>query len=236
MNYYHPYNTGVASRNWQDGEIAFLKSHETFLNKDHRDLVASGYLPRGATNHPVIILQAGPDRAIVTTVSAYNSGADTNFLPPWRMFAHRDKHYDDFHAFVGTKLPPRSTHDHLRLCNPGAKMNKPQASWVYIKSFFTVPYSVLIPWNRVPQQLRVSKESLMQLRADIQRKYRVQLQDAKSRLTMCSRDAESILDHSNSRNCQMAQEPEVYGSPLRHANSTRCRSLPNSPLRRSRRP
>ncbi|KAI3401606.1 hypothetical protein diail_10207 [Diaporthe ilicicola] len=169
-------------RPWQDGDIAFLKGYEYFRNKDHENLIASGYVHRSATNHPVIILQAGPGGAIITTISAYNSGPETNFFPPWRMSFHREKLLDDFHAFVGTELPPNSSHNHLKLSDSQAKLNKPKASWVHVKNFWTVPYSVLLRWNKVPGRLQVSKESLAQLNTDIERKYTAQLQDARSRL------------------------------------------------------
>lgn len=172
-----------ASRPWQDGEIAFLKSCDYFQPKDHRNLIASGYLHPKATSHPVIILEAIASCAIVTTVTAFNSGPHNKFFPPWRMLAHQEKHLDDYYAFIGTELPRNSRNTHLKLSDSGAKMNKPQASWVYIKNFFTVPYTVLLPWDKVPQQLRVSEESLAQLRADIERKYSFQLQSARSRLT-----------------------------------------------------
>lgn len=206
------YQSGTAKHIWQDGDIAFLKNYKTFLEKDHRDLIASGYLHRGATNHPVILLQAGSGRAIVTTVTAFNSGAETNFCPPWRMPVHRHKHLDDFHAFTGTELPPNSRHSHLQLCDPGAKMNKPQASWVYIKHFFTVPYTVLLRWNKVPQQLAVSKESLTQLRADIERKYSVQLRDSRSRLTTGSRAAVSNPRQSTSQTRHIHQPSRAHRS------------------------
>lgn len=219
MHRHSSHQPGAARRTWKDGDIAFLKNYENFREKDHRDLIASGYLHQGATNHPVIILQAGPGRAIVTTVTAFNSGAETNFCPPWRMPAHQHKYLDDFHAFTGTELPPNSSHAHLQLCNPGAKMNKPQASWVYIKHFFTVPYTVLLRWNKVSQQLAVSEESLTQLRADIQRKYSVQLQDARSRLTTGSRGTVSNPRQSTSQTRHIPQHVQVHRSchtPYKH--------------------
>ncbi|KAG6363386.1 hypothetical protein INS49_008485 [Diaporthe citri] len=162
-----------ANRIWQDGEIAFLKGSEHFSAKDYQDLIASGHLHPKAARHPVIILTAGPGRAIVTTVTAFNSGPQNNFLPPWRMLAHQEKNLDDYHAFIGTKLPPQSPNAHLKLSDSAAKMNKPRASWVYIKHLYTVPYTVLLRWDKVIQQLRVSEGSLAQLRADIERNYGV---------------------------------------------------------------
>lgn len=196
-----------ANRTWQDGEIAFLKSSEYFLAKDHQHLIASGHLHPKAAGHPVIILKAGPDRAIVTTITAFNSGPQNNFLPPWRMHAHQEKHMDDYHAFIGTQLPPKSPNAHLKLSDSGAKMNKPRASWVYIKHLYTVPYTVLLRWDKVPQQLRVSEESLAQLRADIERKYSSQLRDARSRLTACPIAAESTPPHGTSQARQAPQHP-----------------------------
>ncbi|KAK2610874.1 hypothetical protein N8I77_004267 [Diaporthe amygdali] len=170
-------------RLWQDGDIVFLKYSQHFLDKDYKELIASGYVHRQATGHPVIILQAGSGRAIVTPVTAYSSGPEINFLPPWRMAAHQEKHLHDFHAFIGTELPPNSPHEHLKLSDPGSKMNKPRASWVYAKNFWTVPYRALLPWNKVPGRLQVSGESLARLRADIKLKYSVELQNAFARLT-----------------------------------------------------
>ncbi|KAI7781158.1 hypothetical protein LA080_015162 [Diaporthe eres] len=144
-----------ANRTWQDGEIAFLKSSEYFLAKDHQHLIASGHLHVKATGHPVIILKAGPGRAIVTTITAFNSGPQNNFLPPWRMRAHQEKHLDDYHAFIGTQLPPKSPNAHLKLSDSGAKMNKPRASWVYIKHLYTVPYTVLLRWNKLRSLLHL---------------------------------------------------------------------------------
>ncbi|KAJ0121310.1 hypothetical protein J7T55_008474 [Diaporthe amygdali] len=140
-------------RLWQDGDIVFLKYSQHFLDKDYKELIASG------------------------------SGPEINFLPPWRMAAHQEKHLHDFHAFIGTELPPNSPHEHLKLSDPGSKMNKPRASWVYAKNFWTVPYRVLLPWNKVPGRLQVSGESLARLRADIKLKYTVELQNAFARLT-----------------------------------------------------
>lgn len=198
-----------ASRTWQDGEIAFLKSSEYFSTKDYRELIASGHLHPKATSHPVIILEAGPTRAIVTTVTAFSSGPENNFLPPWRMSAHHGKHLDDFHAFIGTELPPNSPNAHLKLSDPGAKMNKPQASWVYIKHFVTVPYTVLLQWNKVPQQLRVSEESLAQLKTDIKRKYSFQLRSARSRLTARPIAAKSTPPRLTSHAHQVPQRPRA---------------------------
>lgn len=219
MNSQSPSQASATNRTWQDGEIAFLKSSEYFLAKDYQDLIASGHLHLKATSHPVIILKAGPGRAIVTTVTAFNSGPQNNFLPPWRMLAHQEKRLDDYHAFIGTDLPPKSPNAHLKLSDSGAKMNKPRASWVYIKHLYTVPYTVLLRWDKVPQQLRVSEESLAQLRADIERKYSSQLRDAKSRLTACPKTTESTAPQRTSQARQTLQRPRPQQrspAPYRH--------------------
>ena len=212
MNRHSSDQAGGANNPWQDGDIAFLKSCEYFLPEDHQDLIASGYLHPKATSHPVIILQAGAGRAIVTTVTAFSSGPQTNFCPPWRMRVHQDKRLDDFHAFFGTELPPNSRHAHLKLSDSEGKMNKPQASWVYIKHFFTVPYTVLLRWNRVPQQLRVSEESLVQLRADIEWKYSSQLRKARSGLTACSQATKSSPHLGTSQALQAPRCPRAHRS------------------------
>lgn len=219
MNNQNSNPTGRASHPWHDGEIAYLKSCEYFHPNDHQDLISSGYLHPKATSHPVIILKAGAGRAIVTTVTAFNSGPQNNFLPPWRMLAHRGKRLDDFHAFIGTELPPNSPNAHLKLSDSGAKMNKPKASWVYIQQFFTVPYTVLLRWDKVPQRLRVSQKSLAQLRADIERKYSFQLQIARSRLTASSMAAEPtprrvVSEARQAPQCPRAQQPRP--SPNQH--------------------
>lgn len=212
-------SSSQANRTWQDGEIAFLKSSKYFSPKDYRELITSGHLHPKATSHPVIILEAGHGRAIVTTVTAFSSGPENNFFPPWRMSAHREKHLDDFYAFIGTELPPNSPNTHLKLSDSGAKMNKPRASWVYIEQFFTVPYTVLLQWNKVPQQLRVSEESLAQIRTDIERKYSFQLRRARSKLTACVIGAKPTQPQGPPQARQAPQRPRAprrCHAPLQH--------------------
>lgn len=237
MNIQSSRQAGGAKRTWQNGEIAFLKSSNYFLPKDYQDLIASGHLHPKATSHPVIILQAGSGGAIVTTVTAFSSGPQNNFLPPWRMFAHREKQSDDFHAFIGTKLPPNSPNAHLKLSDSAAKMNKPRASWVYIKHFFTVPYTVLIQWDKVPQQLRVSDESLAQLRADIDRKYHSQLQIARSRLTACPMSVEPTPCHGTYQGRQVPSRPRAQRSHTKpHQSQQRVLPTAGAPPTQKRHP
>lgn len=102
---------------WQDGDIAFLKTSRAFSPKDYHDLIASGYIHEKATCHPVIILKAHGGRAIITPVTAFSSGAENNFLPPWKQVYHQHKCLDDFRAFVGTERP-NNKHDLLKLADP----------------------------------------------------------------------------------------------------------------------
>lgn len=237
MNIQSSRQAGGAKRTWQNGEIAFLKSSNYFLPKDYQDLIASGHLHPKATSHPVIILQAGSGGAIVTTVTAFSSGPDNNFLPPWRMSAHREKQSDDYHAFIGTKLPPNSPNAHLKLSDSAAKMNKPRASWVYIKHFFTVPYTVLMRWDKVPQQLRVSDESLAQLRADIDRKYHSQLQIARSRLTACPMSVEPTPCHGTYQGRQVPSRPRAQRfHPKPHQSQQRVLPTTGAPPTQKRHP
>lgn len=237
MNNQSSRQASVANRTWQNGEIAFLKSSDYFLPKDYQDLIASGHLHPKATSHPVIILQAGSGSAIVTTVTAFNSGPHNNFLPPWRMFAHHEKQSDDFHAFIGTELPPNSPNAHLKLSDSGAKMNKPRASWVYTKHFFTVPYRVLMQWNKVPQQLRISDESLTQLRADIDRKYHSQLQVARFRLTTGPKAEEPTLSHGISQAYQSPSRPRTQQfHPKPHQSQQRVLPTTGAPPTQNRHP
>jgi hypothetical protein len=105
---------------WQDGDIAFLKTCNAFSPRDYNELIASGYLHEKATCHPVIILKAHSGGAIITPISAFSSGADNNFLPPWQQFYHRHKSLDDFRAFIGTARP-NNRHDSLQLADPNMK-------------------------------------------------------------------------------------------------------------------
>lgn len=172
-----------SQRRWQDGDIAFLKTCAAFSPRDYSDLVASGYIHEKATCHPVIILKSNPasDTAIITPVTAFSSGPENNFQPPWHQICHRRKCPDDFRAFLGTERP-NNIHAALRLADPDMKMPKPRASWVYIGHFWTVPFSVLGRFNKTPSLLQVAGDSLAQLRQDIKKKYGSQLRDALDKL------------------------------------------------------
>ncbi|KUI66492.1 hypothetical protein VM1G_01622 [Cytospora mali] len=168
-------------RTWQDGDIAFLKTCNAFSPRDYNNLIASGYIHEKATCHPVIILKANPGKAIITPVTAFSSGPENDFLPPWQQVYHKRKNLDDFRAFVGTRRP-NNKHASLKLADTKMQMPKPQASWVYLKHFWTVPDTVLGRFNKAAGILQVAKDSLSQLRQDIRQKYGFQLRDALDRL------------------------------------------------------
>lgn len=179
----HFYSTSKRGprRTWRAGDIAFLKTCRAFNRRDHNDLIASGYLHEQATCHPVIILEAHATGAIITPVTAFGSSAENKFLPPWQQANHRRKSLDDFRAFVGTRRPD-NRHSSLQLADPKMRMPKPQASWVYLRHFWTVPYTVLGWFNKTPGLLQIAEDSLAQLKQDIKQKYDDQLRYALDRL------------------------------------------------------
>lgn len=224
---------------WQDGDIAFLKTCNAFSPRDYNDLIASGYLHGKATCHPVIILKAHSGGAIITPITAFSSGADNNFLPPWQQVYHRHKSLDDFRAFTGTKRP-NNKHASLQLADPKMKSKlpfaclvapislsledkiltlvvlflvpKPRASWVYLRHFWTVPNSVLGWFNKAPGLLKISKDSLAQVRQDIKQKYDSQLQDALDRL------GASPAVAPTSAHAPKDPHPESYAAPVMTAS------------------
>lgn len=99
-----------------------------------------------------------------------------DFLPPWMQQWHQAKNLDHFRAFVGTRRP-NQRHAALRLADPSMKMPKPAASWVYVKNFWCVPFSVLGRFDKSPVLLRVHPESLEQLKKDAQQ-FKKQYQDS----------------------------------------------------------
>ncbi|KAJ4289477.1 hypothetical protein N0V88_006959 [Collariella sp. IMI 366227] len=114
---------------WQEGDVAFLTSYDTFPPSLHKELIQSGYLPQKATTRHVLI----------TPVSAYRH--TQTGLPPWQQHCHWGKNPLHFRAFAGTarfdaSRPP------LHLV-PGQRWPKPNASWVYIDQLFVVPLAVL---------------------------------------------------------------------------------------------
>ncbi|KAI3320316.1 hypothetical protein HD806DRAFT_547510 [Xylariaceae sp. AK1471] len=158
----HPLSSRSPARSWQVGEVAFLKKADEFSQTERAELLASGRVHSRATGHPVIVLDRSADSKyyIITTVSAYSSGEDNNYLPPWKQAAHRRKNPNSFRAFVGSASP--NGIKHLRLAD-NKQWPKPKTSWVYIQNPFLVPSSTLITYTKSRHQLRMAPDSLQDL-------------------------------------------------------------------------
>ncbi|KAK5661202.1 hypothetical protein OQA88_11093 [Cercophora sp. LCS_1] len=157
---------------WRAGDIAFLKPEVEFTDAEYQDLRKpsawhpEGYLHGRATGHPVIIvsrISANSTHVTVTTVSAYSSGPANDFLPPWKQNVHRHKNRLDFRSFRGSEVVPGTKYPALTL-RGGKAMPKPQASWVYIQSYWVVPLTVLKEFNKPTELLQVDTTSLASLR------------------------------------------------------------------------
>ncbi|KAI5865947.1 hypothetical protein GGS23DRAFT_594103 [Durotheca rogersii] len=159
----------ASTRNWKDGEIAFLKGVDQFNHTEYRSLIASGYMREATTQHPVIVLEHSSDyqHYLITTVSAYGSSRENSYLAPWRQACHRRKCRESFRAFFGSEKPSEE-HDYLWL-EPGQQFPKPKTSWVYIRLCFVVPASTLTRFDKTPTQLRVTQESLKALLRDMRK-------------------------------------------------------------------
>ncbi|EMR65572.1 hypothetical protein UCREL1_7449 [Eutypa lata UCREL1] len=128
---------------WKEGEIAFLKDHTEFSFSDSDNLIKPGQLQRGATKHPVIILKRHSPNStyvLVTPVSAYGSGPDNKFLPPWKQRRHQFRATDDFRAFSGSERPTNQRPD---LFLEAGSMPKPRVSWVNVQNVYLVPIRTL---------------------------------------------------------------------------------------------
>jgi hypothetical protein len=78
---------------------------------------------------------------LITTVSAYGSGPENDYLAPWNQDRHYGKARVDFRSFAGSERPtPQFPPLFLR---SGEAMRKPHASWVYIQRAWVVPTTVL---------------------------------------------------------------------------------------------
>lgn len=157
---------GVDHTGWQDGDIAFLQHYTKFSEEDYTSLIPTRRLPRGATGHPCIVLQhlSGAD-VLITTVSAYGSGAHNGYLAPWKRSVHARINPTDFRSFQGSERPT------LR-CNPltlesGKLMPKPKASWLNINSTWKVPITALSHFDKSRDVLRLTQQSLTDLRLHI---------------------------------------------------------------------
>lgn len=153
---------------WRDGDIAFLKHHTEFDELDYQSLIDSGYLPFGATEHPVIILSrpsADSTHVVITPVSSYGSDLVTNgtHLPPWCQEKHWRKNPELFRSFQGT--PRYNNRKQLLQLKDGKMMPKRNASWVFIRSVWVVPVTTLKNFDKTPTKLCMTKESLDDLLA-----------------------------------------------------------------------
>ncbi|KAI2628746.1 hypothetical protein GGR54DRAFT_651595 [Hypoxylon sp. NC1633] len=153
--------------NWQDGDIAFLKSSDEFSQTEWDTLIETGYVKEGATKHPVIILEHSRDSShfLVATVSAYRSGPDNGYLPPWEQRTHSRKNRNAFRAFTGSKKSS-ANQKHLELGDGGC-FPKPKTSWVYTPFIFVVPSSTLKCFDKTAKRLRMTQESLKDLLGDM---------------------------------------------------------------------
>ncbi|KAI1480488.1 hypothetical protein F4774DRAFT_408986 [Daldinia eschscholtzii] len=151
------------SGNWQDGEIAFLKPHCQFNPAAYKDLIDSGYLHVKATGHPVIVLghSEGSSHYVVTTISAYGSGPNNDYLPPWEQAYHRSKDRSAFRAFRGSVRP--NPHRRFLELEGSESLPKPKTSWVYAKNAFVVPSSTLKKFDKVNGIPRLTQGSLEDL-------------------------------------------------------------------------
>ncbi|KAH8163566.1 hypothetical protein CIB48_g4698 [Xylaria polymorpha] len=157
---------------WQTGDVAFLKQAEAFNETERRELLDSRRVPTNATGHPVIILAKSDDSRyyIVTTVSAYKSGEDNNFLPPWKQEFHKRKDIGGFRAFEGSERPNKNF-EFLRLAD-GKKWPKEKTSWVYIHNPSLVPVTTLLRYTKPRTDLRMEPASLQDLLGHMEAKSR----------------------------------------------------------------
>ncbi|KAK3687742.1 hypothetical protein B0T22DRAFT_350506, partial [Podospora appendiculata] len=176
---------------WQEGDIAFLKPDDSFTEEEHRELIQAkpghkhGYIPARACGHPVIVLHRMSENSthiLITPVSAYSSGEENNYLPPWRQEYHKWKTPDDFRSFFGCE---RSSERYPYLyLEDGQSMPKPKASWLYIQSVWCVPLTVIGRFTKTRELLRVRNDSLVNLRqqmAEKAKRWRECLADLKAR-------------------------------------------------------
>jgi hypothetical protein len=158
----------MPSNTWQEGDIAYLQLHELFNDSDYYELIESGTMPPGATGHPCVILKVLPGaRVVITTVSAYGSGAYNNNRAPWIAMRCYSKDQLFFRSFRGSICSSRKNKP-LQLI-PGQQMPKPETSWLHIKNVYSVPLSVISRFTkpRNGQLLKMAPSSLADLRSDI---------------------------------------------------------------------
>jgi hypothetical protein len=149
---------------WKDGDIGFLSPEAEFNDIDWQCLTATGYLPKRATGHPVVILNRPSDdstHVIIATVSAFGASKGNGNLPPWKNRYHSKENRRYFRAFDGSEKPNQKQ-DRLHLQDE-KRMPKSQSSWVYIQYVYVVPITTLKNFNKSHTRLRMTEESLSDL-------------------------------------------------------------------------
>ena len=151
---------------WEEGDIAFLRESREFSQNDYRELIVAGRVHRRGTGHPCIILKRlSPTHVVVTNVSALGSGPHNDYPPPWKQKGHRRERAEDFRHFDGSEASGNK-YDALHL-RDGRSMPKPKTSWSNIQRVWKVPITVLKRFDKVEGVLRLSEESLDDLRKHI---------------------------------------------------------------------
>lgn len=151
---------------WQEGDVAYLRPSELFTERETRELITTRLIDRYATGHPCVILKVLPDdRAVITTVSAYGSGAHNNNLVPWLAKKRRyGSQMTFFRSFEGS-VCGSANFKPLQLIK-GQTMPKPETSWLNINNVWAVPMSVLTSFTKSRYLLSMTPESLSDLRSD----------------------------------------------------------------------
>lgn len=181
--------------NLQERDIVFLRKHEFLTPHDYDCLARTGYLPRAAAGHPVIVLHYEQDstHAIVTTVSAYSSGADNNNLAPWNQSHLRRMGRGVFRAFQGSERPDNRRAS-LQL-EDGKLMPKPKCSWVNTSCAFVVPITALQRFDKSDTRLRMTSESLMDLSVHMRACLQTHLRDPRLSYTFVN----GHIQHSSAK-------------------------------------
>ncbi|KAK4152329.1 hypothetical protein C8A00DRAFT_34969 [Chaetomidium leptoderma] len=154
------------------GDIAFLYNADQFSKSDSDALIqapighSEGYIPTGATGHPVIILGRLSEHSthvLVTTVSSYRAD-QLGLLSPWKQPRHRKKDPEDFRSFAGCQRPSEA-YPPLSLL-AGQSLPKPRTGWVYVQCALVVPLSVLGPFGKTcsGEPFQMQPSSLAELR------------------------------------------------------------------------
>ncbi|KAK1834262.1 hypothetical protein QBC39DRAFT_252799 [Podospora conica] len=154
-----PPNGRVPKGGWKEGHIAFLRTSDSYSNEDYDSLIRSGYIAEMATCHPVIVLGVTRGHMMITPVSAYHAEF-RGMKAPWKQSWHLKE--QSFRAFDGSEQP-RTGYPALQL-HPGMAMPKPKESWVNVQSVWVVPRTVIGKFTKVPDFLRMTKESFDSLR------------------------------------------------------------------------